>query len=344
MQDDMAEATRLTRAGRLADATALIQRALGRRPGPAPAPPPAPPGARPDRPEPRGRFLDGSFRNAAGARGYKLYVPGGHGERPVPLVVMLHGCTQSAADFAAGTRMNQLAERDGFLVAYPEQAGAANQRRCWNWFLRAHQRRDAGEPSRLAGITRQVMQTHRVDPGRVFVAGLSAGGAMAAVLAATYPDLFVAAGIHSGLVHGAARDVPSAYAAMRQGPPAGGPAPGAGTVPLIVFQGDRDTTVAPANAAALLSPWSESSRPEVLTGPGWTRRVFRDAAGRPAAEWWSVHRLGHAWSGGSPEGSFTDPAGPDASAELVRFFSEVARRDEDHPRGLRAWFGRRTAS
>jgi len=252
---------------------------------------------------------------------------------------MLHGCTQTAADFAAGTRMNQLAERDTFLVAYPEQAGAANQQRCWNWFLPGHQRRDAGEPSLLAGITRQVMATHQVDPGRVFVAGMSAGGAMAAVLAATYPDLFTAAGIHSGLAYRAARDVSSAYAAMRDGPPAGGRAAGGGSVPLIVFQGDRDTTVAPANAAALLSPWSGSVPPEVVSGPGWTRRVYRDHDGRLAAEWWSVHRLGHAWSGGSPEGSFTKPAGPDASAELVRFFSDVTLRGEQRPRGLRAGLG-----
>jgi poly(hydroxyalkanoate) depolymerase family esterase len=333
--DDMAEATRLTRGGRLAEATTLIQRALGRRTGPTEAPPP-PPG--PGRADPGTRFLDGTYRNAAGTRGYKLYVPSGYAGQAVPLVVMLHGCTQTAADFAAGTRMNELAERDTFLVAYPEQAGSANQRRCWNWFLPAHQRRDAGEPSLLAGITRQVMTTHRVDPGRVFVAGLSAGGAMAAVMAATYPDLYAAAGIHSGLVHGAAHDVSSAYAAMRQGPPAGGRTAG-GSVPLIVFQGDRDTTVAPANAAALLGPWSATAEPEVVQGPGWTRRLYRDRDGRVVAEWWAVHQLGHAWSGGSREGSYTDPSGPDASAELVRFFSERSGGDQDRPRGLRAWLG-----
>ena len=322
LNDSMAEATRLTRAGRLADATALIQQSLNSGQPGAGTPGPAR-STRTPRPAAGTRLLDDSYRNAAGTRGYKLYVPSGYSGQAVPLVVMLHGCTQTAADFAAGTRMNELAERETFLVAYPEQAAKANGQRCWNWFLPAHQRRDAGEPSLLAGITRQVMETHQVDPGRVFVAGLSAGGAMAAVLAATYPDLYAAAGVHSGLAHGSARDVSSAFAAMKEGPPAETRTPGQ-HIPLIVFQGVRDTTVAPANAAALLSPWSATATPETLTGPGWTRRVWRDPAGTAVAEWWSVDNLGHAWSGGSPDGSFTNPAGPDASAELVRFFLDRA--------------------
>jgi poly(hydroxyalkanoate) depolymerase family esterase len=384
-QDAMTEATRLTGSGRLADATTLIQRALGqptdeeasgpagdRAPGRAggeagdshASSPPASatlphrgtrqrrvrmprglaeklgtamgaagvgtggPGVRTRRPAapsvavPEGaRFLDGTFSNPAGSRGYKLYVPSGYAGAAVPLVVMLHGGTQTAVDFAAGTRMNELAERDGFLVVYPNQPASANQLRCWNWFQPADQRRDAGEPSLLAGITRQVMGAYRADPGRVFVAGLSAGGAMAAVLAATYPDLFAAAAVHSGLAHGAAHDLPSAFAAMKQGPAPGTTRTAAG-VPLIVFQGGRDTTVAPVNAEALLAPWARTAAAETATGPGWTRRVYRDGAGRVAAEWWTVHQLGHAWSGGSPAGSYTDPAGPDASAELVRFFRD----------------------
>jgi poly(hydroxyalkanoate) depolymerase family esterase len=343
MQHEMDEATRLTRAGRLTEATAAIQRALGR--GPAPGRPPGEPARAPTAPTGPGRFLDRSYRNAAGTRAYRLYVPERATGRATALVVMLHGCTQTAADFAAGTRMNELAERDGFLVAYPEQAGAANQRRCWNWFLPANQRRDAGEPSLLAGITREVMGAYPVDPGRVYVAGLSAGGAMAAVMAATYPDLYAAAGIHSGLVHGAASDVPSAYAAMRQGPPAARPAGGA--VPLIVFQGERDTTVAPVNAQALLDPWERTARVEVTTGPGWTRRTYREPGGRVVAEWWSVRELGHAWSGGSRDGSYTDPGGPDASAELVRFFHDQhgggaagsGRVRRALPRPLRTWLG-----
>jgi poly(hydroxyalkanoate) depolymerase family esterase len=244
---------------------------------------------------------------------------------------MLHGCTQGPDDFAAGTGMNDLAESQGFLVVYPEQDASANESRCWNWFLATDQQRDRGEPALIAGIARRVMAENRVDPGRLFVAGLSAGGAMAAILGTAYPDLFAAVGVHSGLAPGSAHDLPSAFQAMRQGGRPGRPL--AHAIPLILFHGDRDATVSPRNADHLVRHWTATASSEPLVtlargeanGRPYTRATYRAPAGQLLVERWTIHGAGHAWSGGHAGGSFTDPAGPDASAEFARFFQTHAR-------------------
>lgn len=393
----LVEATRLTRAGRLLEATALIQRVLGNTSAAAegaerqpsgcdvsathdvldvefseveePANHDLPPlqaaaaneksrgfglksflhglrdraSAEAPRPErtgihrPPGQFVTGSYGNHAGVRSYKLYIPTTYAEQPLPLVVMLHGCTQTADDFANGTRMNVLAEERKCLVLYPEQTRAANRSRCWNWFRRGDQRRDQGEPAILAGMTREVMGRYRIDPGKVYVAGLSAGGAMAAVMGNAYPELFAAVGVHSGLACGSAHDLPSALAAMRgvRAPTAAGDPPStpAGpTIPTIVFHGDRDKTVHPRNGEQMVSQSvrnNDASRTDAWTehgqvpgGHAYSRSIHRDSTGRVLVEHWLVHGGGHAWFGGSASGSHVDPKGPDAAREMIRFFHQ----------------------
>jgi poly(hydroxyalkanoate) depolymerase family esterase len=306
-----------------------------------------------------GRFVERSYTNEAGTRSYKLYIPSGYIGQEVPLVVMLHGCTQSPNDIAAGTRMNVLAEEHIFLVAYPAQAQGANMNKCWNWFKASDQQRGRGEPSLVAGITRQIIDEYKVADGRVYVAGMSAGGAMAAIMAEAYPDLYAAVGVHSGLAPGAAHDMPSAFAAMHQGgpatprrnvPTATATGESARIVPAIVFHGDHDKTVHPRNADHLLehycaakttrsrdeaggsTPRGTVRQGQVPGGHAYTRTTYRDAGGQAIVERWTIHGLGHAWSGGSSSGSYTDPKGPDASAEMVRFFNEHPQR-ETHGEG-----------
>jgi poly(hydroxyalkanoate) depolymerase family esterase len=384
---EMAEATRLTRAGQLGDATALLQRLLQGQAAPdvtptgssaiidvqsvaldrpahrsahpeakvegrlhtrpwtglretlrglaartvssdlgagvlregRPAPDPLPEGA---------SFVTATYTNTAGTRAYKLYVPSNRAGQTLPLVVMLHGCTQSPDDFAAGTRMNALAEERGCLVAYPAQPSSANTHKCWNWFSQHDQQRDQGEPSLIAGITLQIVRDFSVDSSRVYVAGLSAGGAAAANMGAAYPDLYAAVGVHSGLPCGAASDLPSAFAAMRQGP--AGNSKRICVVPTIVFHGDQDSTVHPRNGDAVVAQSTASAigvRPTVQRGQApdghaYSRTVYADASGRGMCEQWTIHGAGHAWAGGSPSGSHTDPRGPDATREMLRFFLE----------------------
>ncbi|HEV7438163.1 MAG TPA: PHB depolymerase family esterase [Methylobacterium sp.] len=374
---DMIEATRLTGAGRLQEATALLQRSFQERPAEDAAAQPNPPkaepvaerlretldgvvgewvrgvvpasrglngGAEPEHPktehqeteqpdaEPgEGAFVALSFSNAEGARDYKLYIP----SRPAAaatLVVMLHGCSQSPDDFAAGTGMNRLAEAEGFFVAYPAQSGRANGQKCWNWFEPRDQGRESGEAAIVAGITRAVMEAHRIDPARVYIAGFSAGAAAAANIARAYPDLYAAVGVHSGLAAGCARDLSSAMMAMQMGAPGLTEPNGFGApvedlrIPTIVFHGDGDGTVSPRNgdqvlAQAGIAALRASEETGAENGHPYTRTRYADAEDRVLVESWLVRGSGHAWSGGDPAGSYTDPRGPDASRAMLAFFA-----------------------
>jgi len=280
-----------------------------------------------------GTFSDGSFSNGAGSRQYKLYVPSGYSGQPVPLVVMLHGCTQDPDDFARGTQMNALAEEMQCLVLYPAQSQQANSSRCWNWFSAKDQARDQGEPSIIAGMTREVMGQYAIDPAQVYVAGLSAGGAMATIMGTLYPDLYAAVGVHSGLPYGSAHDLPSALAAMKGN--IGRSNDKGRTIPIIVFHGDKDTTVHPSNGDELIARGVRHVDRDIVVEPGrvpdghaYTRTLHQRADGSPHAEQWLIHGAGHAWSGGNARGSYTDGKGPDASREMMRFFRTQSDRTE----------------
>jgi len=282
-------------------------------------------------------YLTRTFTCEAGSRDYKVYVPSHTDGSKRPLIIMLHGCTQNPDDFAVGTGMNRLAEEHGFIVAYPGQPVSANQSACWNWFNLTDQMRDSGEPSIIAGITRTLMAEFDIDAERIYVSGLSAGGAMAAIMSVTYPELYDAAGIHSGLAYGSATDVASAFAAMHGTSAPTAPAQRTsrlkmahGRVRTIVFHGASDQRVHPSNAemifsesrAGLTAPGQETQHAGSAGGRSYTRTVITDASGVPHVEHWAIEGLGHAWSGGSPEGSYTDQRGPDASREMLRFFLE----------------------
>jgi poly(hydroxyalkanoate) depolymerase family esterase len=301
-------------------------------------------------PQDRTQFSEHTFTCSAGTRGYHLFIPSAYRGQPLPLLVMLHGCTQTPNDFATGTRMNVLAEARACFVVYPAQSKTANMSKCWNWFQASNQRRDQGEPAIIVGLVRELLHTYGLDHERVYAGGLSAGGAMAVILGRAYPELFAAIGVHSGLPYAAAHDLPSALAAMHQRGTShssiglrDNPNEWREGIPTIVFHGDRDATVHPSNgekvvnqsfgASAFSSGDSsgagtatEESCANATAGKhSFRRRVFKDGSGKVVAEYWLVHGAAHAWFGGDPRGSHTDPKGPDASGEMMRFFLERAR-------------------
>jgi poly(hydroxyalkanoate) depolymerase family esterase len=290
-----------------------------------------------------GEFIVREVETPDGPRRYNLFIPKGYDKaKPAALLVVLHGCTQDPDDIAKGTRFNQIAGGKGFLVAYPEQPQKYNGLKCWNWFDATHQARDKGEPALIASITRRVMSDYAVNSKKVYIAGLSAGGAMALIVAYAYPELFAAAGIHSGIAYGSVTSIANALTAMHSGSPdtaALGLAvvKGFGSArhfPAIVFQGKADKSVNFINSSQIVSQLVDSYTPDHLTelsdAPGeaagyhFSKKTY--GKDKPLIEEWVVDELGHAWSGGSKDGTYTDVSGPDASKEMVRFFLE-------HPRG-----------
>ncbi|HEU0012436.1 MAG TPA: PHB depolymerase family esterase [Longimicrobium sp.] len=303
------------------------------------------PGVDRNAPVREGTFEWHTYTGDEGTRRYKLFVPGSYDRRrPAPLVVMLHGCTQDPDDFARGTRFNQVADSAGVLVVYPEQTAAGHPQKCWTWYDPEQRLPGSGQTGQIAAITREVMGSHAVDPSRVYVAGISAGGAMAMNVAVTEPLLYAAVGVHSGIIYGAAIDVESALEAMRSGGSlnessrelleAALRARGA-PMPLIVFHGQADVVVNPQNALTMAGQWAEVHdrafpgrgmavfikhvRERFEVENGLEVRGIIDMPNVPVAGK-IVGGLGHAWSGGSPEGTYTDPRGPDASREMLRFF------------------------
>lgn len=313
LSDAMRRVAALTQSGDLMGATEAIQAALG---GGAKAP------------GKRSPEVSRQYQGAAGARDYLLYVPEGLVVAK-GMIMMLHGCQQTPGDFATGTAMNAQADALGFVVVYPGQSRGANVQGCWNWFEAGHQKRDLGEPAILAGIAGEVAAKFGLTRARCFVAGLSAGGAMAATLGQIYPDVFAGVGVHSGLAHGSADDLMSALAAMRGQGRVGRRGKGkAAQVRTIILHGDADNTVHPSNAGEVRAAarhhlpkgLSERVVAGVANGRRYSRLLVEDASGRCLIEDWTIAGAGHAWSGGNAAGSFTDAKGPDASAEMARFF------------------------
>lgn len=353
-QNDMMTATKLTRSGRLMEATALIQKMLGRSQVAKPAQemdritpkkrvvkklaiasptenlPKKVTGLSPKQKAFGGKFESRNFISPEGQLAYKLFTPSIYDSQPLPLVVMLHGCSQSPDDFATGTSMNAVAEELGFLVAYPGQPSSANAMGCWNWFKSSEQQKERGEPALLAGIVDQIKTEYAVNSQMVYVAGMSAGGAMAAIMGMTYPEVFAGIGVHSGLPCGAATSMMGAFNAMKRGAGRVPASVSAHPVPTIVFHGDNDRTVNQVNSDDVIAQFDTTGAFDLSTtetgrsegGIDYSRSVYLQEDRTPLFEQWVIHGAGHAWSGGSAKGSFTEPRGPDASREIIRFFFE----------------------
>jgi poly(hydroxyalkanoate) depolymerase family esterase len=312
-------------------------------------------------------WIAGTARAAGGSRNFKLWVPATLGknenknkDRAWPLVMLLHGCTHDAEDMAAISGMNAVADANRFLVVYPEQSRMANLLKCWKWFNPKHQMRDAGEPSILAAVVEQVCSSHNVDRDRVYVAGVSAGGAMASILAATYGDIFAGAAIFAGAEFKAATSFSEALAAMTRGGPdpvrqgqlafeamrSGLARKNRRRMPVIVFHGTADNRVHPINADQAITQWSKTN--ECLAaqhaengfrltetvidakepdGYPYRKHIYVDSDARVLMEKWLVEGLGHAWSGSPKPSKYGDPKGPKASAEIWRFFSEAGTKN-----------------
>ncbi|MGZ8377504.1 MAG: extracellular catalytic domain type 1 short-chain-length polyhydroxyalkanoate depolymerase [Gemmatirosa sp.] len=290
-----------------------------------------------------GQVTYGAWGDSALPRRWRLYTPARRADaKPAPLLVLLHGCTQDVDDMARGTRMDEVAERHGLVVLYPEQPAGANALRCWNWFEPAHQRRDAGEPALLAALVARVAAEHGVDPARVHVAGMSAGGAMALLLASGYPERFASATSASGMPVGAVTGAANAWQVMRAGASAEQSAPEAvrermgdraRAVPLLVLHGGADATVVPVNGRRAAEQWAAAIG-ATARGPqqvaaagatrGWQHLRWRGADDRDLVEYVEIAGLGHAWSGGSTTGTYTDAQGPAASELLAAFIARHA--------------------
>ena len=307
-----------------------------------------------------GQWVNGKASSVAGERNYALWVPSGYAaekRRSLPLVMMLHGCMQGPQDLSAISGMNAVADKNNFLVVYPEQTKEANPLRCWNWFDPRHQSRASGEPAILAAIIHEISKTYSIDNRSVYVAGISAGAAMAVVMGANYPDTFSAVGAMSGLAFKSATTVEGGMAAMKQGAPNpeqlgllaftamrdGGVAAKVNRIPLITFHGDADPYLNPINAEQLIRQWAKvndhlddgkdngSVKAEpmktvegtVPAGHTYTRSIYGDRFGNLLMEKWIIKGLGHAWSGSPSVSPFGDPKGPNASEEMWRFFVEA---------------------